>query len=58
MSQRKFVDIDEVYARLVGTLATPDDEILIPWRALRLAVAGATTLVVAEPEKTNKDIQN
>lgn len=56
MSQRKFVDIDEVYAKLMGTLATPDDEILIPWSALRLAVAAATTLIIAEPEKTNNNI--
>lgn len=50
MSQRRFVDIDEVLEKLVGALATPDDEILIPWRALQIAIAGATTLVVPHPE--------
>ena len=58
MGKRTFVDIEEVYKRLTGTLATPEDDLLIPWRALRLAVAGATTLVVAEAENTNSDIQN
>lgn len=58
MGKRTFVDIEEVYKKLMGTLVAPEDDLFIPWRALRLAVASATTLVVAEAENTNSDIQN
>lgn len=53
MSQRKFVDIDEVYTKLTGTLIAADDELLIPLKALQIAVAGATTLVVSEVDAKN-----
>ena len=53
MSTRRFVDIDEVYARLMGTLVAADDDLLIPLKALHIAVAGATTLVVPEAEAEN-----
>jgi len=53
MSQRKFVDIDEVYTKLTGTFITADNELLIPLKALQIAVEGATTLVVPEADAKN-----
>ena len=59
MSKRRFIDIDEVYAKLTESISLDEgDNLFIPLRALKLAVAQATTLVVAEPERTNKDLQN
>lgn len=50
MSKRTFVDIDEVYERLLGIYNGTECELLIPFDALRAAVAQSTTLTVSEPE--------
>ena len=50
MSRRRFVDIDEVYDKLVGFLES-EEEVFIPVSALLRAVAQATTLIVHEPKE-------
>ena len=55
---RRFVDIEEVYDKLLGKAIFDGEDVLFSANALRIAVAQATTLQVIEPEKTNDDIKN